>query len=221
MAPSALAASAAGGWVSYATWTNDAGTPITLFETSWVVPPEPEKQSGQQIYLFNGLQNAAKDHILQPVLQWGIRSGVEGSGAFWTVSSWSAPPADGSPIRVTNPGVRVQSGDPLTGLITAVPRSDGLVEYSCEFVGIPGTRLTVELRELTNCVEVLEAYGIEDQAEYPATQRTTFSGIRVRVKSGVPDLVWSVGGAFPPDVLDNSPTGGEVDIVYPTSVEQP
>jgi hypothetical protein len=217
MAPSPLAASAVGGWVSYATWTNDAGTPITLFETSWVVPPEPENQSGQEIYLFNGLQNAAKEYILQPVLQWGIRSGVEGSGAFWTVSSWWVPPApDGPPIFVPHPVVRVKSGDTLTGRIQAVPRSDSLVDYSCEFVGIPGTKLTKEFQELTNCVEVLEAYGVNDKADYPATQRTKFFGIRVRVGAGVPDLVWDVGGAFPPDVLDNSATAGEVDIVYPT-----
>lgn len=213
--PVALATSVAGGWVAYASWTNEAQTPIIFFETSWLVPPEPKRQSQQQIYLFNGLQNPSRDHILQPVLQWGMRSGIEGSGAFWTVSSWWAPPANGAPIFVTHPGVRVQPGSQLTGRITAEPRRDGLFTYSCEFVGIPATRMTVTFSELTNCVEVLEAYGAADLADYPGTQRTVFSGIRVRLKVGEPDVVWAVGGAFPPDVLDNSPTNGEVDIVYP------
>src|SRR5262249_32942849 len=57
------------GWITYASWTNNTGAPISLFSTTWVVPPAPATQSGQLIYLFNGIQNSG--FIYQPVLQWG------------------------------------------------------------------------------------------------------------------------------------------------------
>src|SRR5207249_6834550 len=46
------------GWISYASWRNNTGRPVSLFATSWVVPPTPSTQSGQTIFLFNGIQNA-------------------------------------------------------------------------------------------------------------------------------------------------------------------
>src|SRR5690349_2274233 len=46
------------GWIVYADWSNATGNAITSFETSWTVPPEPTTQSGQTIFLFNGIQNS-------------------------------------------------------------------------------------------------------------------------------------------------------------------
>jgi hypothetical protein len=64
------------GWITYASWTNNTGAPISLFSTSWIVPPAPATQSGQTIFLFSGIQNSG--FIYQPVLQWGS-------------SAWSEP----------------------------------------------------------------------------------------------------------------------------------
>src|SRR5579885_2179473 len=46
------------GWITDAGWTNDTGSPITSFSTTWVVPPAPTTQSNQVIFLFNGIQNS-------------------------------------------------------------------------------------------------------------------------------------------------------------------
>src|SRR5215813_13683143 len=64
-----------GGWVSWVDWQNNSGTPIAAFSATWIIPPEPSSAGGQLIYLFNGLQDAGKSHILQPVLQCGEVAG--------------------------------------------------------------------------------------------------------------------------------------------------
>jgi hypothetical protein len=55
------------GWIAYAYWSNTSGHTITTFSTTWTVPPPPETQSGQLLYLFNGIQNSTM--IYQPVLR--------------------------------------------------------------------------------------------------------------------------------------------------------
>src|SRR4051794_17500444 len=45
------------GWISDAYWNNGTGNTIQSFTADWVVPPMPATQSGQLIYLFNGIQN--------------------------------------------------------------------------------------------------------------------------------------------------------------------
>lgn len=71
------------GWIVYASWTNNTGRTITSFKTTWVVPPPPATQSGQTIFLFNGIQNSTM--IYQPVLQWG--PSAAGGGNNWAVAS--------------------------------------------------------------------------------------------------------------------------------------
>ncbi len=67
------------GWIANTFWNNTTGSPISSFTTTWKVPPPPNSQSGQLLYLFNGVQtqvvstnpSANGIHILQPVLRWG------------------------------------------------------------------------------------------------------------------------------------------------------
>ena len=74
--PGGVAPDLGSGWITYASWTNDTGTPVSRFATTWVVPPAPATRSGQTIFLFNGIQNSTM--IYQPVLQWG--SSAAGGG---------------------------------------------------------------------------------------------------------------------------------------------
>ncbi|MDQ1536442.1 MAG: hypothetical protein QOE58_835, partial [Actinomycetota bacterium] len=67
------------GWITYASWTNSTGTPVSRFATSWRVPAAPSTSIGQTIFLFNGIQNSTM--IYQPVLQWG--PSAAGGGANW------------------------------------------------------------------------------------------------------------------------------------------
>jgi hypothetical protein len=203
------------GWVSYAETKNTSGTPVSVFETTWTVPAAPKTNSGQLIYLFNALQNTAQDHILQPVLQWG-NSPAPNSGNFWAVASWWVGQTNDQ-FFITEL-VPVNIGDVLVGRITMNWSNANLFAYTCEFVGIHGTKITAEnLPELTDCTETLEAYDITSIDDYPATNFTAFTQIRVQT-GGIPaPLSWTAAGTFPPKLVDNSTSGGEVDIIYPTS----
>lgn len=58
------------GWISYGYWNNGTGTSLSSFRSTWTVPPSPSTDSGQTIFLFNGIQNYGNNYgILQPVLQ--------------------------------------------------------------------------------------------------------------------------------------------------------
>src|SRR5215472_16474296 len=134
----------ANGWVTYASWTNNTGKPISLFSTNWVVPPAPATQSGQLLYLFNGIQNSTM--IYQPVLQWGSNGAFGGN--YWCVASWYAD-GQGGPAFHTNP-VNVAPGDILTGAMTLTGQTGSNFNYNCEFVGIANTALPItNVQELT------------------------------------------------------------------------
>jgi len=79
-------------WITCAWWTNTTGGPIESFVTTWTVPPDPATKGSQLLYLFNGLEPADGQMILQPVLQWGDsgfdEDNVNRTGQFWTVASW-------------------------------------------------------------------------------------------------------------------------------------
>ncbi len=56
--PSEIVPTFGSGWIAYADWSNTTGNPISSFSTTWTVPPAPTTQSGQTIFLFNGIQNS-------------------------------------------------------------------------------------------------------------------------------------------------------------------
>ena len=66
-----------------ATWEAPS---VYSFSTEWVVPPLPQRYSGQLLYYFIGLLPPSFDAIIQPVLQYGVSAA--GGGAFWSVGSW-------------------------------------------------------------------------------------------------------------------------------------
>jgi hypothetical protein len=113
--------------------------------------------------------------------------------------------------------VPVSAGDSLTGRMKMIQQSGGLFSYTCEFVGVSGTKMTAEnLPELSDCTETLEAYFVIGNDDYPATDRTAFTEIKLQT-GGVPaQLNWTAAGAFPPTIVNGSASGGRVDIVYPT-----
>ncbi|KAF8305911.1 hypothetical protein DL93DRAFT_2089123 [Clavulina sp. PMI_390] len=58
------------GWTAYTSWYNtESNGPINNFVTSWTVPPAPQTNNGQTVFLFNSIEPAAFNAILQPVLQ--------------------------------------------------------------------------------------------------------------------------------------------------------
>ena len=207
----------AGGWVTWATWNNQSQDSISLFSTKWTVPSPPSAQSGQLIYLFNGLQDVAGREILQPVLQWGL-SGA-GGGNFWSIASWHV---DSSGHAFCTPAVQVNVGDLLTGSIIMLGVfADGTRNYSCEFVGVAQTKLmALGLTDLVSAEETLEAYGITGKPDYPAVDETKMTGINLQVLGNPAPLAWQSNVMPNPAygehtlVVDNSATNGEVDLFY-------
>jgi hypothetical protein len=215
-------------WISYAYWLNETKEPITLFRTAWQVPPAPATQASQLIYLFNGIEPADGSIILQPVLQWGDsgadEDGMQRTGPFWTVASWSV----GTEAHHT-PHVRVNPGDLLVGVITLLDQADGQFRYSCEFQGVAGTAHSLKIGSpLVWCAVTLEAYengssapppyDLNAVSEYPPCGATAFKTINIRNGSGqsvnwaVNDIVRNFGEHT--RIVSNSETEGEVDICY-------
>jgi hypothetical protein len=206
------------GWISYASWTNNTGHPVSRFSTTWVVPPAPSTDHGQTIFLFNGIQNSTM--IYQPVLQWG--PSAAGGGSYWAVASWYVD-GQGGPAFHSNL-VRVNSGDVLTGVMHLTGQSGTQFSYGCEFTGIANTSLPINnVQELTWNIETLEAYGIQQCSDYPNTNFTAFTGIDLQTTAGHPAITWSANNAVTDcgqsaRIASNANPGGEVDIYYRTRV---
>lgn len=74
------------GWVAYGYWYNTYTYPISEYYASWTVPPAPASYTGQTVFLFNSIEPADGESILQPVIQYGPSAG--GGGAYWAAASW-------------------------------------------------------------------------------------------------------------------------------------
>jgi len=202
------------GWISYAFWNNNTGHAITSFATTWVVPPEPSTQSGQTIFLFNGIQNSSM--IYQPVLQFG--PSAAGGGNYWAVASWYVDSAGG--VANHSSLVQVNPGEVLVGIMTLTGSGPSGYDYECVFQGIPNASLAIQnVQQLTWAAETLEAYGITQASDYPATQETAFRGISMLTGGIRPNIAWTAVDAVTDVgqkcvVVSNSATNGEVDIMY-------
>ena len=203
------------GWITYASWRAASDTVITALTTTWTVPAAPTSQSGQLVYLFNGLQDEPGSQILQPVLQWGVSP--DGGGPFWSVASWFVDP-NGHAFK--SPTVAVNEGDTLTGVMMLTGRSEQGFNYSCEFVGIGETTLrTVSISQMVNPVVTLECYAIQSCANYPNIPKTTMRAIGLDTSQGpltprfaASDDITDCGQHA--IVVSNSPGNGEVDLYY-------
>ena len=214
--PAGVVPALGSGWICYASWTESA-SPVSLFTTSWVVPPGPTTQSGQTIFLFNGIQNDTM--ILQPVLQWG--PSAAGGGNYWSVACWYADGQNGHSFY-TSP-VRVNVGQVITGVMTETGSSAQGYSYNCVFTGIANTSLAItNVHQLTWCVETLECYGMQKCSDYPATNVTNMSGIQIQAGGRTVTPSWAASNSVTDCgqhavVVSNASPGGEVDLYYNNS----
>jgi hypothetical protein len=173
------------GWITYAYW-NRPSDAISSFSTSWVVPPGPATQSGQLIYLFNGIQSSSM--IYQPVLQWGNNGSFGGNN--WCVASWYADGQSGAAFH-SDP-VNVNSGDVLTGVMTLTGQSPQGFSYNCEFTGINNSGYAIQnVPELWQAVQTLECYNMTQCSDYPDTPKTEMSAISIQTGATAADVVWT------------------------------
>jgi hypothetical protein len=210
-----ILASFGAGWIAFAYWRNQTGSPITSFRTSWQVPARPTSDTGQTIFLFNAIEDAQMNDILQPVLQWGP-SGA-GGGSFWSIASWYINPA-GEAFH-TDPVV-VAEGTVLVGVMVLLDQRDGVFTYESFFDGVPSTALRVNgIAELVWASETLEAYNVTQCVDYPSSASSTLDQIAMQTAGGNAPLSWTpvvtVGDCGQRvDVIDQSSTSGRIDIRY-------
>ena len=204
------------GWISYGYWDNGTGNSLSSFRSTWTVPPAPSTDSGQTIFLFNGIQNYGTNYgILQPVLQWG--PSAAGGGSYWSIASWYVT-SGGDAFHTTL--IQVDEGDVLIGLMTFTGQSGTGFNYRSEFQGIGGTTLNIaNIAELLWCNETLEAYGVQACSDYPATDFTRFWPINIQTGATNPTMEWTPANAVTDCnqhtiIGDNSSTQGDVDIYY-------
>jgi hypothetical protein len=204
------------GWIVYASWTESA-KPVSLFTTSWVVPPGPATQSGQTIFLFNGIQNSSM--IYQPVLQWG--PSAAGGGNYWAVASWYADGQGGKSFYSSL--VRVNPGQVLVGVMNETGQSAAGFSYNCQFAGIANTSLPIQnVQQLTWCIETLECYGLQKCSDYPNTCSTAMKNIEIAAGGAIVTPAWTATNAVKDCgqhavVVSNASPGGEVDLFYNSS----
>jgi hypothetical protein len=202
------------GWIAYAGWTNNTGTPVSLLKTAWTVPPAPTTQSGQTVFLFNGIENATM--ILQPVLQWGVSAA--GGGSYWAIGSWYASGPAGHSFYSSL--TQVAPGAQLVGTMTLTGESASGFSYDCQFDGIAASDLPIQnVPELTWCVQTLEAYQISARSDYPPAAMTAMTAIGLQVDGNPAPLNWTPYSPVTDTgqhcvIVSNDATSGEVDLYY-------
>jgi hypothetical protein len=176
------------GWITGINWYNQTGKPVSRFATHWRVPRPPQTYTGQTLFLFNGIEPASFDTILQPVLQYG--GSAAGGGTYWAVASWYVT----SSTSFVSQLVQVNTGQLLTGIMRLVSDKNAEFSYSCEFKGINGTNLSINnIAQLMWCVEILKVYGVTECSDFPNTPFTKFSRINIRNQGTVPAMNWLIG----------------------------
>ena len=203
------------GWVAYAHWYNSGGSPIKSFVTTWTVPPAPRTYHGQTVFLFNSIEPASFNAILQPVLQYG--PSAAGGSAYWTVASWYVV---GSQAYYTKLA-RVAVGQSLQGVITLTgSTSGGKYNYVSSFSNVGGTTLTLSnAAQLVWATETLESYNVVTGSDYPQGS-TVFSAINIKTTAGTPSVQWTPvsdsADQLSTTVNVQGATGAKVTIKYPS-----
>lgn len=207
------------GWITFANWLNESDSHITSFRATWRVPPAPEVQANQVIYLFNGLRDASSSgQILQPVLQWNaVPDDPNASG--WSISSWLALGADSSGPTCRSGSVSVAEEDILTGVISLEEVLDDGVQYRCEFLGFPDTVLEVKTPFLPYVVVSLEAWNAVACEKYPAAEFVRFIDLDVKIGEQHPEITWAprnvVGNCGQQTIVQESANpGGVIDLIF-------
>lgn len=218
------------GWNTYAVYlTSQVDKPPTYFSAKWIVPPPP-KESDQLLYFFNAfmgmdfLENGNHfDHIIQPVLQWGVSPA--GGGKYWAICNWYVNDQEyfHDSIIAVNPGTQLQ------GILKQTSTINNRFSYNSSFSGYPTGLQIDNLPQVLLTYIALESYKAERSDEYPANGKIKFFDIQIETDVKNPDIHWdlykdekspSVLGQFT-KVINPSSDGGEIEIYFrkPNSID--
>ncbi|KAF8312366.1 hypothetical protein DL93DRAFT_2229090 [Clavulina sp. PMI_390] len=214
--PSPAAGGLQNGWIAYAYWLSNSIWPINYFDTTWTVPPLPQRPNdGQTLFLFNALEPAVNGHwggaILQPVLQYGVSAA--GGGPYWSIANWYGS----NGVYWHTPLIKVAPGRVLTGVMTLTGTTANGWNYNSFFNGIGGKMIVYNSRELRWASETLEAYGLKSVLDFPKGS-TTLGNLHLRTVAGYPGVTWTTVST-PVDttsakVLRQGSNGGSIQIIY-------
>ena len=162
------------GWIMSAGWSS-GDTVIGSLTSTYVVPTQPSMQGGLS-YFFPGVNVKA---ILQPVLA----SHPDGT---WTMRNAYCC----TEHRVTQgTAVNVNPGDTLVGSITSTCSASGcdwtittIDLTSADTITLAVDSVTVPAQSVA--AGVLEAYGVSDCTQFPASGSITFSNVTVTDQAG-------------------------------------
>ncbi|TFF34552.1 hypothetical protein [Mucilaginibacter psychrotolerans] len=179
-----------GGWILKAAFNQIPAQPIEVFRVTWSVPQIPADLTGQQIFLFMGINN--RDILMQCMLKWGR---FPGNGEYrWMVSCCHETGGNDTkctPLQVVNPGA----------IITAeiiVGRVGNLFYYEMKFLNIPNTYLkSIPVPFLPTCCMVLESYSVASRGGYPSAG-TVMEVTNLRTAGGPVHPNWQ-----PRDLISN------------------
>jgi hypothetical protein len=195
-----------GGWIGTAVWYGGPSR-FTRYSATYKVPAAPENNSGQILFIFNGLeslpdpQQSYPPAILQPVLQWTPHDG-------WAIRSWYAPsnftpsieqmPNLEDELAFTDPGspawtkaTRVSPDDVLTGVIDW----DGMSYRSSFVVGGTTTAMLLapNILPLTYAVAVIEAYQFNDNNDLVDVTMNNLTLYREDTPDVPVEPTWDIG----------------------------
>ncbi|MBA4409741.1 MAG: T9SS type A sorting domain-containing protein [Bacteroidota bacterium] len=212
------------GWNTYAVYlTSQVNKPPTYFSAKWIVPPAP-KESDQLLYFFNAvmsidfLENGNHtDHIIQPVLQWGLSPA--GGGKYWAICNWYVT----NELEYFHDSlIVVKSGTLLEGVLKQTSTSNNRFSYNSSFSGYPTGLQVDNLPQILLTYIALESYGAERSDEYPTNQKIKFFDIHLETDTKNTKIPWdlykdekspSVLGQFT-KVINTSSDRGVVEIYF-------
>ena len=203
------------GWITFASYIEPSANVIKSLTTTWTVPPEPTREDGQLLYLFNGLQDSPVTHILQPVLQWGVSQA--GGSSNWSVASWFV---DNSGNAFHSSAVAVNPGDVLTGTILLLAQHGTRFVYVCQFAGIANSSIQVnDANQMVNPVQTLEAYTVAECRDYPDTLMVSMRAIAISTATKALPLAYVAADPISDCgqhaiVVSNATGAGQVDLYF-------
>ncbi|KAF8884892.1 hypothetical protein CPB84DRAFT_1850521 [Gymnopilus junonius] len=139
------------------------------FSGNWIVPPAPQKFSGQVLQYFLALGPPSLDALLFPVLQYGATA--NGGGAFWSLSTWLIAGDQAYATNITNAAQQTSPGNTVDAFIVNEDEflgSPGEHVWFAGFSSFQGTSLQIQTAEVFNVAIVsLEVSGATSLSELP------------------------------------------------------